>query len=648
MRFFPRFWGVSFLLFATPVVLGRGLPENLTLGNYVPGDAWFFMDFGDNPENAWLDDEWSEVCEAFHKSGIHRDLISLVTSMASEENRADLEASIETMTNLVRQVQWSDLFGVEASFAMRMAKLPVPYDYIILMRGTTGSGKDNLAALSAIVREVASWSPTHMTVTESNIAGVQMLRLGAVIEEDANAMAKKFGDIRLHLFGKGDLIGVVFGGKPVCDDVIARINGEKTSDSMLGQAKFNKALKDVPAPEDGVVYVDVERLINGFSSIIDEAIKQKHGGTYGDDKPVIKTIKRVLDLADVVDYSVTTLETQGRKQLAHEVARIHSDKLNSPVCKIVLDRKPFAKFDQYIPSNATSFLATGFIGIEQAYDTVTDFIKTEIPDGDDADDLPDGEQMITAWNLKLSEIGFDPKEDIFSWLSGEIVSVSMPPEVVTPMSSSDSVLLIRVSDPVKAQAKVNAAIDWIAGMMQGGGQGLMITDAAVNAEGFKEIVHPMLAMFVRPVVGVKDEWLIIGSSVAAVNKCLAVSKGESPSISECPRFKREGLCCDKPVHSISFTDTSKFGEELAGAVGMIGMFGGMATAQIPDEEGKKMVQSLMGMVMKLAPVLQKLDFFSSEASVTTQEGNLLRTESVVTYKSAEQLKAQSSKVASQN
>jgi hypothetical protein len=42
----------------------------------------------------------------------------------------------------------------------------------------------------------------------------------------------------------------------------------------------------------------------------------------------------------------------------------------------------------------------------------------------------------------------------------------------------------------------------------------------------------------------------------------------------------------------------------------------------------------MGMVMKLGPILQKIDFYSSEASVSTYDGALtFRSQSLVTYKS---------------
>ncbi len=44
-------------------------------------------------------------------------------------------------------------------------------------------------------------------------------------------------------------------------------------------------------------------------------------------------------------------------------------------------------------------------------------------------------------------------------------------------------------------------------------------------------------------------------------------------------------------------------------------------------------QKLMGALMKLGPVLQKIDFYSSQSSVSTYDGaNMVRTEGVVTFK----------------
>ena len=150
-------------------------------------------------------------------------------------------------------------------------------------------------------------------------------------------------------------------------------------------------------------------------------------------------------------------------------------------------------------------------------------------------------------------------------------------------------------------------------------------------------------MFVRPVVGVKDDWLFLGTSVAAINKCLDVAAGKAPSIVQNKRFQEEGLPAKGPVLSVSFKDLTNIGQEMAGVVGIIGMMGGLMTAQIPDvpddqpgahetKRVKRVVQKIMGIIMKLGPVLQKIDFFSSSASVCTVDGNIIRTEYVTTYK----------------
>jgi hypothetical protein len=213
----------------------------------------------------------------------------------------------------------------------------------------------------------------------------------------------------------------------------------------------------------------------------------------------------------------------------------------------------------------------------------------------------------------------------------------MPPAVVTPMSSADSVWMIRVKDPVLAGQKVGAAIDRLAGALQEQQMPpLMITPANVNAEGFRQITHPMAMMF-RLVVGVTDEWLMISTSPEAINKCLDVAAGKAPSILENNRFQKEGLIPKGAVNAVSFEDMSNMGAELAQITTMISMFGGMGIAMMPaDDPGaqemKPILTKVFSMLNKLGPVLMKLDFFSSQASVTTVSAGQVHNESVITYK----------------
>jgi hypothetical protein len=292
-------------------------------------------------------------------------------------------------------------------------------------------------------------------------------------------------------------------------------------------------------------------------------------------------------------------------------------------------RKPFDKFDQFIPAEATGFDLSGFIDLEPVYKLAMEFIAKEVPNG---------QAIVAQINGGLAQVGFDPQRDLFDWWSGETINIEMPAAVVTPMGGADTVSMVRVKNSSLASQKINGALDFLSKWMQSQGQALMVTPAKVNAEGFREVTHPMFAMFARPVIGVHGDWLMIGSSAGAVNKCLDVAAGKAPSIKENKRFQAEGLVPKGPVQAASFKDTTNFGQEMAAAVAMAGFVGNMVVAGMPEtnpdeKKGKKIVQQAMTIVAKLGPVLQKIDFYSSESSITTYDGKqTLMTESVVTYK----------------
>jgi len=336
----------------------------------------------------------------------------------------------------------------------------------------------------------------------------------------------------------------------------------------------------------------------------------------------------LLEQGDFADYTISSMSTRGLRTTTEEYTRYQKDKLNGAVARMFLDRKPFPKFDEYIPNNASSFSLSTGVDLELLYDFCTSFVEKNVPGGD---------QIKGQWEAVFQQIGFDPQRDLFSWWSGETIEVSVPASVVTPMGgSSDWALMVRVKNPELASCRVNAAIDWANKKLQQRGQMLMVSPADCKAGSFREVTHPMLAMVMRPVVGVQDDWLVIAKSADAVNKCMAVAKGDAPSIMKNERFQREGLIPDGPVHSLSFEDLSRRGEEWAGAAAAVGMFGGMAAGMMPPRtppEVRGLVQSVTGIVSKLAPALKRIDFYSSKASMSVMEGDSgFRTRTVATYK----------------
>lgn len=663
-----RFRSVILAAWLAPSLAFAGqLPARFTLGQYVPEHAWLYIHAAHNPERAWIEQQWAGVFEAFKNSGIDRDITTLVLSALSDEDRAKAEQTIEKVTNLIRGVNWGDLTWHEFVFAEGISPSPFGYGYLFLVRGAENSGGPNAAGLVAILKEIAALSTEHLRLSESKMREADVWSLAIIGTKSTDPV------FAFDLFRKGDVIGLAFDfrmgdetstpTRQTLQDVLALMAGDSGKRSIIADPRFQEALSLVKPPQDVLTFYDSKRLIGDLNGIFAKSCARlaakradakkaladatgkaakpdgeakapadaKAQGVQADDtddEKGLELIQKLLTLANVLDYNITTVETQGKREMTHAAVRLQPGKQSSPIASAFLSRRPFERFDQFIPADATGFSLNGFVDVGALYKIAREFV---------AEEIPQGKEFISMIDAKFAEVGFDPQRDIFDWFGGEMISINLPAAVVTPMGGADSVTMIRVKNPELASAKVNGVIDFLNGMMQKKGQMLMVTPAKVDAEGFREITHPMFAMFMRPVVGIQGEWLTIGSSAAAVNKCLAVASGKAPSIRENKRFREEGLVPTGPVSSLSFQDTSNFGQELAGVVGMIGMFGGMATAGIPENpethQVKKVIQSALGILMKLGPILQKIDFYSSESSMTTYDGSsTVRIESVVTYK----------------
>ena len=609
-----------------------GLPEQFTLGKYVPADAWMYIHSVHNPERAWIDAEWDKVWTALCASGIDKDIAKLVEPLLSETQRKDIEQAIEKTTMLAKGVRWSELVQKEFVFAERLATAGTElrgmnFDYIVLTRGPRDSVETNATGLLAILQEVVKLD-SSLGVVEAKRGDVMTWSLTVKASKEETAKPQPI----LTLLRFEDIVGLVVspptGPTPATnalDEVVAFMNKESKKTPMTGAARFKEAIAQVKPPSDELLYFDFQGFVGSMDRLFAAVAKEEKGEET--ERQAMRAVSKLIELGNVVDYSIMSVRTKGRQEHYDEAVRFQAGKEKSPIAQMVLQRKSFDRFDQFIPEDAKGFDLSGSVDLEKLYQIAMEFVEQN---------LPDGKGLIEKWKVLLAGVDFDPERDIFSWWSGEMISMELPAAVVTPMGNTDNVLMIRVKDSEIAAKKVNGAIDFVSALMQGQGQALSISPADVQGQPFRQISHPMMAMFLRPVVGVKGDWLIVATSTGAVNKCLDVASGKTASVSKNERFVREGLVPKGAVHAASFRDTSQFGNELGGAAAMAGMFGGMATAGMGKEvsaEVKTAIQSGLGIVMKLGPILQKIDFYSSEASVTTFDGErTLRTESVTTYK----------------
>ncbi|MEK6674028.1 MAG: hypothetical protein AABZ47_00065 [Planctomycetota bacterium] len=607
------------LLVALPAI-GRAqeLPQSFSLGKYIPDGWWMYIHYVDNPERKWIDEQWAEVWDALKASGIDKDVLGLVFGMMNEQQKGQTEAALAKAQELLGKVCWSDLVAKEVVISERIGP-PVP-DYVFLARGADGSGEANAKGLASILEYIASIVPVIHVVPE---------KIREIDVWSVNLDGQKY---TVHLIRRGDVVGIVT-NRQTLGTITDLMDGKSTTPSLVDSPRFKTALQNVKKPEDGVLFFDYRGLLRGVNSLVTDACKEGKSDNDEESAAWSKIFNSAFALVDVVDYQVMSVETDGRQEFTHLFFQIQADKMNTPLAKTFLDRKPFNPFDKYVPAEALSFSMNTSVDLGGLYRTVLSFV---------ADTGSEGKEGIDELKQMMAAVGFDPERDIFSWLGGEMIQVDLPSTTISPFGSTpDSVMMIRVKDAKVATQKIDAVLAWIKDIVakEAPQFALLMTPKTIGSiEGFQEVAAGPMAMFVRPVVGVADEWLIIGSTADAVGKCLDVASGKSPSIRKNDRFAKEGLVPKGPVLASSFSDTSKSAQEMAAGLGMASMIGGMVAQGIPSDnpeaaKGKALIQSLFGVMMKLGPVVQKIDFYSSESSMTVQEGTTVRSEIVVTYKS---------------
>ena len=604
-------WAVAPVAAQTPAAAAQpaSAAASFTLGRYVPQDFWMYLHGVHNPERDFVDAHWTRVWDEVRKSGVDNELKKLIVGALSETDRAEFERGWDKAVKLFNGVHWGDLFAKEIVFAERLGALTP--DLVVLCRSADDSVATNLQGLKDMLDAVAALSD-EVKVTEDTVRGLKVWTLGA-----------EGFPMTLHVFNQGNIIGIVAGAKAM-NEVVALLTGDKSVTALVDTPRFQKAMKELPPPEDMAGFFDFQLLMRNLDQMFTSIFEQHHpnGGDSAEaERRGKQMVVKLLGEFNFFDYSAMVSRTDGLREVTTSTARVRADALDKPLCRMVTARKPFARFDQYIPQNAAGFSVSSFIDLEALYGATLDFIRQNVPEG---------EAVLAQWAELQKGMDFDIKGDLFSWWSGEMVSVSLPPAVAGPFASEDFVLFIRVKDGKLAAAKVNAGIDRLATLLREHEQNLMLADVTdVQAEGFRSITHPIIAMQgLKFLVGVVGDQLVISNSSAGINACLATAAGKAPSIASNERFKKEGLTPKGPVCSASFSDLSKLGQQLGTVFFMVGMAGQM----IPDEPETRPIKAIIGILGRLSPAINKIDFFSSSASVVTFDGQAWSTEQVLNYK----------------
>jgi len=359
-----------------------------------------------------------------------------------------------------------------------------------------------------------------------------------------------------------------------------------------------------------------------FKAALTKATEQAKAHAGADAEAPRKLAKRIMDLPGMCDYIAEVGYTKGRSVHSESVIALVPGAEKLPFYPVISGKPENAAFDRFLPQETKSFSVSGGFEIMALYQFVEDSFKIA---------GRDGEELWSTWEKWQQDANFDVRKNVLGWMGGDFVTVTLE-------DNQGSVLMWRVKDEAVAREKVGAAVEFLSTkLVEAAADNPALAMMSVRKspaqheklEGFQNL---FIGMSPQPVVwGVADGHLIFADKIDAIVTCLDTAKGAHPGIRKNERVMSEALVPPDSYVSVSLTDQRALGQELAAAIGMVSMMSGFASMAIPDEQARAMIGKASGILMKLTPVVSKINFFKSIASTTTFDGKVWHVHAVTHY-----------------
>ncbi len=606
-------WVLLAALLPVSRVTAEGVAD-FGLSKLIPADACMVVHARSHDGQKFLDEQYARVWSVVEKQNFGTDIKRLLEqSIGTQMAEGEFDTHWQKMMDLCSGVEWSSLGKRESAFAMKIG-WPTT-EMVFLFRPPADQIEKDIEGLSRILKSMAEMAPQDLTVATDGDGAQVVHRLSV-----SNAPVP----MSLTLAREKDTLIIGFGTAFVEQCLTLARSGEG---STLGSTpRFQEAVKAIAAPQDELTFLDVDKLMGQIRSVISSALGMA-GEFAGDDPEAKAEIDRVrsitskmIDAVDMFEYMVASKATDGMRTTVDQVTVLRSDAASRLLYKPFFGTGTVDNPLKYVPKEAGGVTVSSGVDLASLYTAVLDFVKAEVPEAAEG---------LATWDAMQQEMSLNVQQDVLSWIQGNMVMFTIPGP--TAYSAPESAVFVRVHDESKARAMMDRLTDTIEPMLtQNNG---MIKDAEIEeAEGFRSVVHPMLAMLKvkAPTYGVKDGWLCIGSSPEVLAKSFDVASGKAENFGANERFRKEGIAPGSNLVALSFTDQTKFGEELGTMIqsmtGMLGMFGP------PELRTNPAAQTALRMATKLGAVVKAINFLQSSAAVSTFDGKQLRTKMVANYR----------------
>jgi hypothetical protein len=379
---------------------------------------------------------------------------------------------------------------------------------------------------------------------------------------------------------------------------------------------------------------DTKRYREAVARARTKAAQSAGGQATGKAALVTGIFDRLIDIAGVFDYVASVEKTDGHSVHTETIAALVPGAEHRPIYKVFGQSRPLEKFDRHLPKETLSFSVSSGLDADALYA----FLEETVSDAG-----PSGKKVLQKWAEVQDKIGLNFRKDILSWVGSECMHVTLEDE-------AGWIMLMKVHDEQQARDGVGNLLDLLTKNLNDAMTRIpQLATLAMVMPRRSPLSHDVLDGFENlhfgmspiPIVwGVADGYLIIGATADAAALCLETARGGHPNIRDNPRIMAEILLPAGRCTSISLTDRRGLGKEIAQMLGFVSIgMGSMAMFMPANEETQKLksvLTPLTGIIGKLVPAAQKIDFYKSSSACTVFDGRAWHTRQVTHYFSPEE------------
>jgi hypothetical protein len=565
----------------------------------VPADAYMAIHAQHNPERDYQRAYMADIWKTVQDEKLIERISTIITNRVQEK---DLDAAKSVAEELKTALAPIDLKSLaEAKETVFAQVMDGPFNvHLLLLRLTPEVSANCEQGVKNLFDVVVKHAGDKVSVASEQVGTAAVTTLHLPPGAPYSPTIARVGDVLLFASSEG-----------LARRSLAMLQGSGEA-SKFSDPRLAEALKQLPEPEDALVFVDGRQMFSKIHGIGQFIREQSHGDAKADRAATM--MEKIVDELSILDYTVVSESTEGHKNCKTSLIKMMPDADAKALAGAVEKGQAFEHWERLVPADAVSYsLGTG-VNLHLVYERVMTFVK---------DNIPESGPALEKFAAVQDKLGVHLDEDILQAFSGERISISLPADSAT--GGHQHVVALRCQKPERIHELLHQAVDALEQFPAVKAQQLQLVECK-DLEGFEELSASMLAIVgKRPVIGFHDGWMIIGSEPKAVQRLLDTWSGKAAGIDQSAQFQRFGLKIEGPVRSVSYNDVAEnirnAARSLDKAGAMASMFVGIAAAKTDKDHPNPQldtVNDLLKLVPSVAKVVGKFDFLEGRLQVTQQ------------------------------